>query len=65
MTGGDSIPASQLSVEGSDTGFGSSGDVTAGDTATGASDADTDGQITVNWESEDGSQSATLATFDV
>ena len=68
MDSGDAIPSGQLSVEGGAS-FSDSdgdGDVEAGDVASGTiSDTNGDDQISVNWESEDGSQSATLANFDV
>jgi flagellin-like protein len=65
MSGGDSIPSGQLSVEGGAAGFSGDGDVSAGDVMTGVTDSNGDGQITVSWTSEDGSNSATLTSIDV
>ena len=68
MESGDAIPSDELTVEGGASFSDSDGDgnVEAGDVASGAGISDTngDGQISVNWESTDGSQSATLASFD-
>jgi len=63
MDSGENIPTEQLEVEG-DASF--SGDtVTAGDSASPATDEDTDGDIEVTWTSEDGGNSAVLGRFDV
>jgi flagellin-like protein len=65
MSSGDSISAARLSVEGNDANFGGDGSVTAGSTMSPVSDTNGDGQITVSWTSEDGSNSATLTSIDV
>ena len=67
MESGDAIPSDELTVEGG-VSFDDSdndGNIEAGDVASGGiSDTNGDEQISVNWESTDGSQSATLASFD-
>jgi|AntDeeMetagen681_2_1112603.scaffolds.fasta_scaffold06711_2 flagellin-like protein len=65
MDSGDSIPGDQLTVEGAGASAFDNDPVTAGSVATGATDGNTDGQITVTWTSADGGQSAVLASFDV
>lgn len=63
MSGGDSIPADQLSVEGTKWGGGDPAE--AGQTMTGVTDSNGDGQITVTWTSSDGSESSTLTSIDI
>ena len=61
MDSGENIPADQLTVEG---GGSFNGTVTAGDSASPATDADGDGDIEVTWNSSDGGNSAVLGRFD-
>ena len=62
MDSGENIPADQLTVEGD--GSFDTGTVTAGDSASPATDADGDGDIEVTWNSSDGGNSAVLGRFD-
>ena len=64
MESGESIPNSELTVEGAGTGAFDNDPVTAGSVADGASDTNGDGEITVTWNSADGGDSAVLASFD-
>jgi FlaG/FlaF family flagellin (archaellin) len=65
MSSGESIPTDRLSAEGT-VSFDDGGDGTmdAGDSVSGLADDNGDGQITIVWTSEDGGNSATLASFD-
>ena len=66
MSSGESISTDRLSAEGGGTfNDGADGTMDAGDTVSGLSDDNDDGQITITWTSEDGGNSATLASFDV